>query len=78
MKEYFEFDTQIAEDGTITVPEEFRERANHGKSLHVTVTAQAPWRPMRDDEDAIAYYLDYPVIIPGVKAPSREELYAGR
>jgi hypothetical protein len=30
------------------------------------------------DRDAIPHYLDHPVVIDGIKAPTREELYRGR
>jgi glycerophosphoryl diester phosphodiesterase len=82
--DYIEFDTQLSKDGTIVVPDKYRNELARKKLLHVKVTQQAiaddipPRRPRREDEDIIEYYLENPIIIPGFKPPTREENYEGR
>ncbi len=84
--EYIEFDTHLSKEGMIPVPDKYRNELARKKLLHVKVTAPPigddapalPRRPRREDEDVIEYYLNNPIIIPGVKAPTRDEIYEGR
>ncbi len=84
--DYIEFDTHLSSEGTIPVPDQYRNELARKKLLHVKVTVPPigediptlPRRPMREGEDAIEYYLNNPVIIPGIKAPTRDEIYEGR
>jgi len=82
--DYIEFDTHLSKEGTIPVPDKYRSELSRKKLLHVKVTAPTvaedipPRRLRREDEDAIEYYLENPIIIPGIKAPTRDEIYEGR
>ena len=73
MFDAIEFDTEILEDGIIRIPEKYRKQIGSASKAHVRI-------PTNGDTpfDAIDYYLENPIIIPGVKAPTREEIYEGR
>ena len=82
--DYIEFDTHLSNEGTIPVPDKYRNELARKKLLHVKVTAPTivddipPRRPRREGEGVIEYYLENPIIIPGIKAPTRDEIYEGR
>ncbi|HET6401075.1 MAG TPA: hypothetical protein VFH95_06705 [Candidatus Kapabacteria bacterium] len=74
--DYIEFDVQLEKEGVIHIPEEYRRELASNGTVHVTVTK--PRRARREGEDAIDYYLENPIIIPGFRAPSRDEMHDGR
>jgi hypothetical protein len=82
--DYIEFDTHLSKEGTIVVPDKYRSELARKKLLHVKVTEPAivddipPRRARREGEGVIEYYLENPIIIPGIKAPMRDEIYEGR
>ena len=82
--DYIEFDTHLSKEGTIPVPDKYRSELARKKLLHVKVTTPPivddipPRRARREGEGVIEYYLDNPIIIPGIKAPTRDEIYEGR
>jgi hypothetical protein len=75
MHNAIEFDAIPSPRGWLRIPEKFRKLLPQtAKKLHVRILAEE----IEQADDRIQYYLEHPLIVQDIKAPTRAELYQGR
>jgi hypothetical protein len=75
MQNAIEFDATLSPKGWLRIPEKIRKLLPQKvKKLHVRILAEESPQA----EDRIQHYLEHPIIVPDIKAPTRSELYRDR